>query len=222
MKNELKFCKDIGLFTINRSLEKCVHATQFCKSNCYCKKFESMYAYCKDNLEEREEAYWAQLTGESLKADMATKRKHTHRIRLMSRGEAIGSKKDIVKIKDLCDKNPDVLFMLPTRAWRSHRMLDYMLEIFGDGVPNLRLLFSTDPHSFADCLTMMGRRMPHPLLARMSITFFGADNDFPWGDEAWRCPKTWDRKSGITCLNCYRGCFIEDPTALKIIHFKQH
>ena len=219
MKNEVKFCEHIGLFTINRPRTSCVHATDYCLKHCYCAKFEKLYARHMEGVGAREEAYWKSLDGVKLRKDLQLKRKPIGRIRLMSRGEAITSKREILRVRDLCQWNPWTLFMLPTKAWRNGALLGHMLTEF-NGLENLRLLFSTDPDSFEDCVKVV-TGSAH-LLKRVSITYFGQDEDWSAHADAHLCPKTWYPKSGITCATCQDGCFREDIGKLKLIHFKKH
>lgn len=222
MQNEIKFVEHIGLFSINRARPKsCVHATEYCKQHCYCAKMENLYMRHKDVVDQREEDYWRTLTGDIVKADLATKKKSTARVRLMSRGEALVRTKDILKVRDICEQNPDTVFMLPTRAWRSNAMFHRMPALL-QGMPNLRLLFSTDPDCFGAAMNLIAKYMPNDLLARVTLTYFGLDEEWYRHSEAFHCPKTWDKKSGITCATCEGGCFDEDPSRLKIVHFKKH
>lgn len=221
MKSQIKFCKHINLFTINRPRESCRFASDFCFKNCYHAKMENLYARYKDEADKKEEAYWHQITGEQIATFLSTKRtRPTDRFRLMSRGEALTNKRDVWRIYDICMQNLDTLFMLPTKAWRSHRMMEYMKDILSS-CPNLRLLFSTDPDIWSEALKVIGAHMPHPLIARMTLTYFGTD-EFPADLEVFKCLKTWDKGTLVTCATCQAGCFIEDRYRLKIIHFKKH
>lgn len=155
---------------------------------------------------------------------MRTRVRSTSRLRLMSRGEAITSTKDILKVKDLCLENPNTLFMLPTRAWRSKKLLLQMLTVFPE-LPNLRLLFSTDP----DCLKTAYKLAEEYQFGKhgIKLTYFGDDTMWEKGHRlVVKCQKTWHKKTDPdhrNCGQCAVGCFSSfQDSELHVIHFKYH
>lgn len=195
-KSEMRYCNDIGMFTIDRSRKTCKHATSFCMQKCYNVKLYRIYKdmKCKDI---RNDAYWQQLTGDNLAAELKGKHKDTSRVRFMSRGEAISELEDIDRIIDICKASPQRLFWLPTRAWRNAKLAwEVKQRLFN--VKNLRLLASIDPSNTEYELNWLQAE-------GWSTMFFGNDETAPIAN-AKKCPKTWQHKSGH-CLKCKGDAF---------------
>ena len=112
----------------------------------------------------------------------------------------------------------DVLFWIPTRAWRDTRMYR-LLRACILPEPNARLMLSIDPT--VDELTEQALRDDG-----FSLVYVG-DNDNPnqllfTGENRTkryaRCRKTWDRAIGH-CARCIDGCFSSGKID---VHLRQH
>lgn len=195
MKSEIRYCKDIGLWAIDRPCTTCKWRTSFCKANCYNGKLYRIYEL--EGKDKRNELYWQQLTGADLRKALNAKRSggKRNRFRLMTRGEALTCFEDIDRVAEIAKSNPDILFWLPTRAWRGMR---HVIENRLFKIKNLRLLASIDPSNSQaeiDSLVASG----------WSTMFFGNDDRAPIED-SFKCPKTWNHKVGH-CQKCKGGCF---------------
>lgn len=196
VKSEMRYCEDIGMFSIDRPLTTCLWRTKFCKENCYNGKLYKLYKnmITKD---QRNEPYWQSLDGESLSSELSRKKKQTKRFRLMTRGEGITNITDIDKIIDICNKNQSVQFWLPTRAWRN-KELKLVIENKLFKIKNLFILASIDPSNNKTEIKGL-------INSGWSTMFFGDDEKSPIAD-SFLCPKTWGHKKGH-CSKCKSGCF---------------
>jgi|TARA_Y100000296_G_C5150354_1_gene246054 hypothetical protein len=169
----------------------------------------------------RNEEYWQTLTGESLKNTLNRKRNQVSRFRLMTRGEAFSDLADISRVKDLLLSNPDTIFWIPTRAWRTESIWDLVKREIAV-LPNARIQASFDPsNSVGEWLDVIRQGV--------GIMFFGHDsffNDTVTGVIAKsmlpvvKCGKTWKTNGpDENCSNCDSGCF---NTAQDIVHLKSH
>lgn len=193
---EIRFCNDIGMFASDRPVSTCKWRTAFCRANCYnCK----LYAMYKDmsSKDIRNEQEWQSLTGQALATSLNRKRKQTERFRLMTRGEALSTRDDIDRVKDICKANPERLVWLPTRAWRS-KELRPIIEQELMPIKNLRLQASLDPSNSQ-------QEIDDLVSAGWSTMFFGNDDKAPI-EGSVKCPKTWEHKKGH-CAKCKGGCF---------------
>lgn len=206
--SEVRYCKDIDMFAIDRPMESCMWRTSFCKANCYNGKLYPIY---KDMVtkDKRNEPYWQNLTGSQLSAELNRKHKQTKRFRFMTRGEAINCLDDIEKIVDICAVNADRLFWLPTRSWRS-KALRPIIEAKLLPIANLRLQASLDPsNTQAEIDSLVN--------AGWSTMFFGND-DKPAVPNSVKCAKTWEHALGH-CSKCTNGCF---SSKQKHVWLKKH
>jgi len=156
------------------------------------------------------EAFWKTTTGEQVKYFLDSKRTDTSRVRLASRGECVADYSDIPKIKDIADKNPDRLFMLPTRAWRDS-LLHAAFKSAVEDLPNLRPLASLDPSNTDEEVEFLKD-------TGWSTMFYG--NNMATKGRA-KCPKTWTSSGKVKCQNCPSNnhCFSSKQVH---IHLKQH
>lgn len=209
----IRWCEDIGMFAYDRPIpETCVHATDFCRAACYNDKLYRIYP-AMHGKDIKNEAYWQTLDGAQVTRDLARRKHPTHRVRFMTRGEAFKAVSDVHKVAEIASANPDRLFWIPTRAWR-HPLLRALIQTSLLGVPNLRILASTDPTTTDaewDALKADG----------WSTMFFGDDTQrvTPTGDKMFLCPKTHGHVKGA-CAVCKRGCFRADKRV--DVHLSQH
>ena len=192
--SEIRYCQDIGMFAIDRPKTSCRHRTIFCNENCYNNKLYKLYKLTDKDT--RNEKYWENLTGEKLNIELSLKKHQTNRIRLMTRGEAFSDNADIDQVKDLLLKNPDRLFWIPTRAWRS-KALKTRIESEIMPFKNARIQASIDPSNTMQEVNQL-------VFDGWSTMFFGDNNRSPI--KAIKCQKTWQHKKGA-CANCKIGCF---------------
>lgn len=190
------FRPDIGMYSIDRAASSCVHATEFCRKNCYVRKFY-LLGRIKPGRDSRIESFWYKLTAKSLQKILSRKRHQTKRIRLASRGEILASFVDVLKVRRLCLGLPDVQFWLPTRAWRQPG-LRILCETLLFPFKNLHIMASTDPSNSREEMDMLKRN-------GWSTYFFG-DNEIPPFPKMLKCPKTWQNRKGY-CPFCSEGCF---------------
>lgn len=202
---EERFVEDIGMFCLDRPMSSCKHATDFCRKHCYNLKFYKMFDL--SDKDKRLASFWKELDGSQLNRILSRKRRDTSRFRLMSRGEAFKTEDDVNKVVDFAEKNPDTVFWIPTRAWRSARLRS-LIEDGLMGRENVRILASTDPTTSEEEQEMLERR-------GWSTMFFG-DNSATEGRV--KCPKTWEGKKGY-CIGCEKGCFSKGRVD---VHMKQH
>lgn len=200
LESTIRWCDDIGMFAYDRPIPvSCVHRTDYCEAHCFNVKLYRIYPAMRTK-DERNEAYWQQITGGQVAATLARKRKFTGRVRFMTRGEAVSDHSDIARIVDICNANPDVDFWMPTRSWRNP-LLMARVESELRTLPNLHVLASFDPSNTAEeweAVRAMG----------WSTMFFGDDDMLttPLGDRMFKCPKTHGHVAGA-CAKCKRGCF---------------
>lgn len=189
---------------IDRPRTTCKFATSFCKANCYNNAVEKCWYWVIDN--DKDEQYWQSITGPKLRTELSHKPIRGRRVRLMTRGEAFASASDVRKVADMAKCNPNTLFWVPTRAWRSTSLRPKIKKLMSL-YPNLRIMASVDPSTSQyelDGLKIEG----------WSTMFFGDDSDTK---NRVLCPKTWEHKVGH-CKTC-NICFSSDRVD---VHLKQH
>ena len=205
--------EDIGLWCIDRAEKTCIHATNFCKWFCYRNNFTDVYDLTKRDA--RLEPYWSDLNGFKLKTELDRKTtRKTDRVRMASLGESIFKIADIYKIKDFALANPDRLIWVPTRAW-SKKRYKTILEKELMPLDNVRLFASLDPDHTQE---------QKDTLSNWSTMFFGDDSELEFKvkrktRKRIKCPKTWNKESGIKCNTCTGGCFESSQID---IHLKNH
>jgi hypothetical protein len=158
--------------------------------------------------DDRNEAFWAGLNGNVFQQAFDPKRKGPkNRFRFCTRGEAFSTDSDIDKIKSILEFCPDILFWIPTRAWRN-KGLRARIESELFILPNARINASIDP-------TTSEKEFKGLRASGWSTMFFGNDEQRP---DSYKCPKTWKHKKGH-CAICRNGCF---STKRVDIHLKAH
>lgn len=208
MKSTIRFCKDIGMFSYDRSREfSCVHKTGFCEQTCFNEKLEKAFGHAIGPKDIRNDAYWLILNGRLVKKDLARKRNQTKRVRLMTRGEAFKTAQDVYKVMEICQENPNTIFWIPTRAWRD-KGLRSMIETTFALIPNARILASLDPSNTVKEVVGLKAR-------GWSTMYYGDDNAT---QDRYKCPKTHNHATGH-CAKCIKGCFSEERVD---VHLKQH
>lgn len=186
----LRFCKDIGMFAIDRPKSSCVHASEFCRKHCYNNKLYGVYGNGMRARDKKNEDLWRNPDlPQMIHKQLSRAKKQTKRVRLMTRGEAFSTVSDIVRVARILDANPGTVFWIPTRAWTDASMRRRIEEYIMTR-RNVRVLASIDP------------TMPEPPEG-WSTMFFGDDDDT---DGRHKCPKTHGHKVGA-CATCRSGCF---------------
>ena len=221
---ENRWCADLGMFAIDRPIHaikatadrpgakaSCLWRTKACEG-CFNEKFFAMYQKAMDNSDVRSEQSWQRITGRALFNVLDRKRNQTERVRLMTRGEAFRDPTDVPRVKDLCDANPDRLFWVPTRSWRS-KVMRPIVRALQDQCPNLRLQASTDIYTTKEEQASLDAD-------GWSTMFWGDDEQHETltGTERFKCPKTWEKAKGA-CAGCVGGCFDKEQTH---VHLKGH
>ena len=213
MKNEIRYCADLGMWATDRDiLKSCNWKTPFCK-NCYNWKLFSLYKDMKTK-DVRNEEFWAELDGKGFKKYFGGKRSGAtlKRFRFQTRGETFATVSDIHKVVDILEKNSNILFWIPTRAWRNEEM-KALIEKHIFPLKNARVHASMDP-------TNTDKEWADVKSDGWSTMFYG-DNDMirnPNGDLSYLCDKTFFGEKGA-CATCKGGCFSEKRVD---VHMKKH
>lgn len=208
----------IQMWAIDRPVASCTHRTSFCQQNCYTRKAYSQYHHMMPASDIKNEYRWGLMTGDTIAAEIAGKNQRARaravsRVRFCTKGEPFSEIKDIDLVKDIALKNPEVLFWVPTRAWRQPEFNEKIAaELLS--IPNLRIMASIDPSN--------SRNEAQEIIAKgWSTMFFGIDDVNAavgkFGLGFLKCPKTHDQRRGScqTCNLCFGARQIN-------IHLKQH
>ena len=215
MKSTIRYCADIGMYAYDRQISaSCVHATEFCRTNCFNDKLFKVYPamHAKDV---RNEQFWAQIDGAQVKQDIVRRAKYrqTQRVRLMTRGESFSTYGDIGRVAEIVESNPDTIFWIPTRAWRNplmRKLIDQNVR----PLKNARVMASMDPTNTADDWESLQ-------LDGWSTMSFGENRATSTPDQSrrlFKCPKTFGHVKGA-CAVCKNGCFKDSQVH---VHLKQH
>lgn len=214
-------CPDIGMFSLDRSIpESCIHATKFCRTECYNDKLYRIYPNMRGR-DTKNEASWAAITPDAAaELERALQRKKslsTDRLRLMTRGEALRDIGDIARVRAICEAVAPRLVWLPTRAWRNP-ILRAACEGELSEIPNLVILASIDPTTEGDWRDLAS--------AGWSTMYFGDDDidaiEERVGLSLFKCPKTWRGIKGH-CASCKAGCFAPNILQRQVhVHLRQH
>jgi len=207
MQNEIRFNKDIGLWTLDRGIESCIWKTEYCKNYCYNNKLYKIFTkmFGKDK---RNDEFWKSKDFFSFSSGFLHKKK-VERFRFCSRGEPIQSIDSLTRLSKFAILNPDTLIQIPTRSWRNKEIRESYNII---NQPNIRLVASIDPSNTKEELD---------IAHEYRTFFFGNDDKHPYGNDnpkIFRCPKTWHKLKGF-CAQCQLGCFNKE---IKHIWLKQH
>jgi hypothetical protein len=215
MKSEIRWCPDIGLYVLDRSKDSCVYKTEFCTKNCYNNKMYKIFKHMTTK-DVRNEAYWASLTPKEFARGLRFKHHSIARFRFCARGEPFDDMSHVIKIRDIVASFPNIMFKIPTRAWRNPAMKAGIQQHIMDKYPNVRIIASIDPSNTEDEL-----KIAH----EWRTFFFGDDTTHPYENEYLfgessivKCPKTWEKRKGY-CEFCTIGCFNKE---IKDIWLKQH
>ena len=109
-KSALKWCKEIGMYAIDRGRGSCKHRTKYCELYCYNIPFYRCNGKMLIPRDEFNDMYWNKLDGESFREELISRKKNTSLVRLMTRGEAFSTVDYVYIVEDLLVKNPDTLF----------------------------------------------------------------------------------------------------------------
>jgi len=225
---ELRFCDDIGMFAWDRPIDNvydtkgkllasgsCIHATEWCKPNCYNEKLYKLYPNMRTK-DIRNESQWQNVTGREIKAILSRKKKPTKRARGCTRGENIKDYEDIERWVDIATENPDTDFWVPIRGWRDI-FLRKEIERVLFPISNLAILASTD-------VTTTEKEWQELKEAGWSTMYVGDDEleNTPLGERMFKCPKTFKKLKGH-CGICKAGCFKSITLGQAVdVHLSQH
>ena len=205
LQRTVSFCKDIGMFTINRPVSSCTWRTSYCV-HCYNSRLYKIFPGMKIKDPYNESA-WNVIDGKILNEVLNVKRKQTKRIRLMSRGEAFSNECDIERVKDILNNNKKRIFWVPTRAWRNEKMRKILeSEIFN--ISNIRLMASIDPSNNNEEIASL-------INSGWSTMYYGNNTET---EGRYICPKTHKKIKGH-CATCRNGCFSKKQVH---VHLKKH
>jgi len=122
-----RYCEDIGMAATDRPINdtknhegSCDHRTDYCNETCYNVKLYKMYPKMADR-DDRCETIWKKLNrhNSDFTKFFSRKRYDTSRVRHMTRGEAFKTSIDVYRVKTMCLLNSDIMWWIPTRAWRN-------------------------------------------------------------------------------------------------------
>ena len=238
MNNTLRWCSDIGMWSLDRPINdipntnitgSCVNRTSFCDVTCYNLKLYRMFpAMLTKDI--RNEEFWQSLPTtrrhtygnpslESLRKKFKNSRRQTKRVRLMTRGEGIKDKSDVQRVRILCEEFPDIIWWLPTRAWRNAELRD-LVQRYLMPLPNLALNASLDPTNTENEIRLL-------TADGWSTMFYGDDTreyspTMRGMERMFKCPKT-HKKLKNHCGICKGGCFsLTSIDRRTDVHLSQH
>jgi len=185
----ITFCKDLGIYCINRGKSSCKHMTDCCKEYCYNLKFYNIFTFSLNaNNDYILERTWKIMEGKLLHCLINQHWKtDIKRIRFAARGECLSVKSDIFKVKDIVSYCSKVAFWLPTRAWKDGNMRALIeKELFP--LNNLKIQASID-------YTRTKKEFNNLLENNWSTMFFNPnDNEMIFDNDLFvKCRKTWNK-----------------------------
>ncbi len=203
----MRYCEDIDMWAFDRGLASCVHRTAYCAEHCYNKKLYRLYPNML-HKDECNEIKWEFNYSDQANfvRDFNRKRKGCRdRFRFATRGETFDTVNSLLQTRRICNALPDVLFWIPTRAWRDGNLLTYMVKMQYD-CPNVRIMCSLDPttEDKREWLNAVG----------FSTMTFGVPYDRMVYE---KCPKTHHHIKGA-CSQC-NLCFSKEVIN---VHLKEH
>jgi len=220
-----RYCKDIGMAATDRAINNtknhegsCDHRTDYCDETCYNVKLYKMYPKMADR-DDRCETIWKKLNrhNSDFTKFFSRKRYDTSRVRHMTRGEAFKTSIDVYRVKTMCLLNSDIMWWIPTRAWRDTK-IKALIEKELMPLPNCAINASFDPSNTDDEWKMM-------IDSDWNIMFYGDDDlttDPIYGKRMFKCPKTHKGLKGH-CLDCKAGCFAQKAiNRTAIVHLSEH
>jgi len=218
-------CKDIGMAASDRPINdtknhegSCIHRTDYCDQTCYNIKLYNMYENMA-NRDDRCETIWQKLdkSNSDFTNFFSRKKYDTSRVRHMTRGEAFKDIKDVYRVKTMCLLNPDILWWIPTRAWRNPRIKS-LIEKELMPLDNCAINASLDPSNSKAEWQML-------IDDDWNIMFYGDDtltHDPVYGKRMFACPKTHKGLKGH-CIDCKAGCFAQKTiNRTQIVHLSEH
>ena len=218
-------CKDIGMAATDRPINdtenhegSCIHRTDYCDQTCYNIKLYNMYENMA-NRDDRCETIWQKLdkSNSDFTNFFSRKKYDTSRVRHMTRGEAFKDIKDVYRVKTMCLLNPDILWWIPTRAWRNPRIKS-LIEKELMPLDNCAINASLDPSNSKAEWQML-------IDDDWNIMFYGDDtltHDPVYGKRMFACPKTHKGLKGH-CIDCKAGCFAQKTiNRTQIVHLSEH
>ena len=220
-----RYCEDIGMAATDRPINdtknhegSCDHRTDYCDETCYNVKLYKMYPKMADR-DDRCETIWKKLNrhNSDFTKFFSRKRYDTSRVRHMTRGEAFKTSIDVYRVKTMCLLNSDIMWWIPTRAWRDTK-IKALIEKELMPLPNCAINASFDPSNTDDEWKMM-------IDSDWNIMFYGDDDlttDPIYGKRMFKCPKTHKGLKGH-CLDCKAGCFAQKAiNRTAIVHLSEH
>ena len=220
-----RYCEDIGMAATDRPINdtknhegSCDHRTVYCDETCYNVKLYKIYPKMADR-DDRCETIWKKLNrhNSDFTKFFSRKRYDTSRVRHMTRGEAFKTSVDVYRVKTMCLLNSDIMWWIPTRAWRDTK-IKALIEKELMPLPNCAINASFDPSNTDDEWKMM-------IDSDWNIMFYGDDDlttDPIYGKRMFKCPKTHKGLKGH-CLDCKAGCFAQKTiNRTAIVHLSEH
>ena len=195
--NEIRIRKnnDINLFSIDRDKISCIHKSEYCLKYCYNNKLYKIFKLM-NTADIKNEYYWH---NGNIASDIKKhfQRRKTKRIRFMSRGECFKNMSDVYKVKNILENNKDIVFHIPTRAWRDKDLYILITNELHNKFNNVRIFASIDPSNTIEELKIASKFCTGTM-------FFGNNEKHPLQDNCKisRCPKTWNKTKTVTCKNC--------------------
>ena len=193
--------KDIGsLLTIDRPKTSCIHRSPYCDKFCYNNKMYKIFKLM-NGADEKNEIYWQNNTGQKIGNDVKNKmkRRKVKRFRFMSRGEAFKNISDIDKVIDIVTNNKDIVFHIPTRAWRDKDLNVLITNKLHNKFNNVRIFASIDPSNTIEELKIASQFCSGTM-------YFGNNEKHPYenipNNNVKFCPKTWKESKKVRCFNC--------------------
>ena len=208
----------IQMWAIDRPVASCTHRTSFCRQNCYTRKAYTQYHHMMPASDIKNEYRWGVMTGDKIAAEIAGKNQRARaravsRVRFCTKGEPFSEINDIDLVKDIAVKNPEVLFWIPTRAWRQTEFRE-AIEVKLFQFLNLSIMASIDPSNSIEEVQMLDK-------SGWSKMFFGHDNveeaEAAFRTRFAKCPKTHKGLHG-SCRTC-NLCFTTEQIN---VHLKKH
>ena len=223
----LRQCPDLGLWVTDRGAQTCVWKTKACK-DCYVHK-SLIYKHTKKAWSPggKDDQQWSKLTPDSFKG--------LNRVRLCTRGEAFPDLESIQLVSTWIEKNPNVLFWIPTRSWKKEDNsgiitlnYDYIraMQFYLQPLDNSRVMWSMDEYTehLWDTANYLGFSTLYYQRHNKPAKYFSKSNNVR------KCRKTWTKlinpKTGrpchpkSVCKTCRSGCYEKDRVDVWLMYHK--